>query len=145
MECWLAARVHSRQAKWSSGLVLKTEIASNKGSTSSADLLHLLLQEMLEDELDAVAALALECLALLCEADALDFYKAWPVVCKQFPTIPKDRPAVAEQWVALLGHGHLDARAYPERAAAIIDLLWLAAADPLPMVSYHQPTEQCCP
>lgn len=92
------------------------------------------LQEMLTDEIDSVAALALESIALMCEADALDFYKAWPVVCSIFPTLPRERPTVAAQWAALLAHGQLDAKAFPERAGTLIDLLWIAAKDPCDLV-----------
>ena len=96
--------------------------------------LTLFLQEMLEDREDAVAALAIDCIALMCEADALDFYKAWPIVWHIFPTLPKERPLVAKAWVALLTHGQLDVKAFPEKAAALIDLLWIAAKDPMPQV-----------
>ena len=89
---------------------------------------------MLADELDLVTSLALDSIALMCEADALDFYKAWPVVCKQMPTLPRDRPRVAASWVALVGHGQLDVRAHPERAATLLDLLWLASRDPSALV-----------
>lgn len=87
---------------------------------------------MLGDASDAVAALGLECVILLCSADTLDFYAAWAVVQQQFPGLPRDRPLAARKWVALLGHGALDAAAEPERAAAVIDLLWLAVKDPAP-------------
>ena len=85
---------------------------------------------MLNDEADEVAALGLQSIALMCEADALDFYAAWPIVCRIFPTLPRERLLVAKSWVALLAYGQLDAKAFPERAAALIDLIWLAAKDP---------------
>ena len=94
------------------------------------------MQEMLNDKVDAVAALGLESIALMCEADALDFYKAWPIICRNFPTLPTARPVVAKHWVALLAHGQLDAKAFPDRAAALIDLLWLAAKDPSSQVLF---------
>ena len=89
-----------------------------------------LSQEMLRDESDVITALALESISLMCNADALDFYKAWPVVYQSLPCPPDDRPPVMEQWVALLTYGQLDAKAYPEKAAALIQLLWTAAKDP---------------
>ena len=92
---------------------------------------------MLEDREDAVAALGIDCIALMCEADALDFYKAWPIVWHIFPTLPSERPLVAKAWVALLAHGQLDAKAFPEKAAALIDLLWIAAKDPVPQVGSY--------
>ena len=90
---------------------------------------------MLNDDSDAVAALGLDSVALMCEADALDFYTAWPIICRSFPTLPRERALIAKSWVALLAHGQLDAKSFPERAAALIDLLWLAAKDPLSKVA----------
>lgn len=93
------------------------------------------------DESDAIAAMGLECISLMCKADALDFYKAWPVVCHQFTDPPSERPLVAAKWVALLADGHLDAKAFPEKAQALMDLLWLAAKDPLPQVKTAKCTQ----
>lgn len=47
--------------------------------------------------------------------------------------MPAD-PRVAARWVALVGHGALDAEAYPEMAAPLLDLLWGAAKHPEPEV-----------
>ncbi|KAL4447386.1 hypothetical protein ABPG75_004605 [Micractinium tetrahymenae] len=85
-----------------------------------------LLQECLSDEAPAVQAIALDCIALLCEADVLEFYATWRVVHRQLPRLP-DHPAAAAAWVRLLGSGGLDAAVQPDAAAAIIDALWLAA------------------
>lgn len=92
---------------------------------------------MLRDDADPVAALALDCIALLCAADVLDFYGAWPVVVKHMPSLPHARPLVARKWVALLAHGALDAKAVPTQAAAALDLLWLAARDKDPQVVHN--------
>jgi len=69
----------------------------------------------------AAASLALEAVASLCEADALDFYAALKVVVTRphLSTLPK-HPLVASRWVALLGGGWLDAEARPEAAAAAV-------------------------
>ncbi|KAL4440636.1 hypothetical protein ABPG75_003637 [Micractinium tetrahymenae] len=85
-----------------------------------------LLQECLCDEGPAVQAIALDCIALLCEADVLEFYAAWRLVHRQLPRLP-DHPTAAAAWVRLLGSGGLDAAVQPDAAAAIIDALWLAA------------------
>lgn len=55
----------------------------------------------LGDPHPAVQALALDCIALLCEDDTLDFYPAWRVVHRAAPTLPAHRrPAAA--WVRAL-------------------------------------------
>lgn len=56
------------------------------------------LQECLEDSAPQVQALALRCISLLCEADSLDFYKAWRVVQAAFPSLPA-HPQTAAAWV----------------------------------------------
>lgn len=55
------------------------------------------------------------------------------VVFHQFPGLPSG-PLLAARWVGLLQHGVLDALVYPDRATAIIDLLWEAAEHPWPQV-----------
>ncbi|PRW05754.1 RST1 isoform X1 [Chlorella sorokiniana] len=85
-----------------------------------------LVQECLADESPAVAALGLDCVAMLCEADVLEFYAAWRVVHRELPRLP-EHPAAAAAWVRLLGGGGLDAAVQPDAAAAIVDALWLAA------------------
>ncbi|KAK9836092.1 hypothetical protein WJX81_000611 [Elliptochloris bilobata] len=84
------------------------------------------LQECFCDEDDAVAALGLEGVGALCEADALDFYGAWRVVHAALPALPAP-PRLAAAWVGLLAHGALDAAAHPEKAGAVVSLLWAAA------------------
>lgn len=56
------------------------------------------LQESLADEAPAVQAAALDCVALLCEANVLEFYAAWHVVHRAAPRLP-DHPAAAAAWV----------------------------------------------
>ncbi|KAK9824076.1 hypothetical protein WJX72_007541 [[Myrmecia] bisecta] len=101
--------------------------------SSKGVLLVRAIQECMHDEEEGVAALGLECIGLLCEADALDFYAAWRVVHARCPRLPA-RPLVAREWVALLAHGGLDAAVYPDRAAAVIDLLWAATSSPVAQV-----------
>ena len=55
-------------------------------------------QECLADESPAVVAVALDCVALLCEADVLEFYAAWRVVYRSLPRLP-EHPAAAAAWV----------------------------------------------
>lgn len=78
-------------------------------------------------------AAGLDCIALLCEADVLEFYAAWAVVHRRLPRLP-EHPAAAAAWVRLLGAGGLDAAVQPDAAAAIVDALWLAAAHESPQV-----------
>jgi hypothetical protein len=69
----------------------------------------------------AAAALALEAVASLCEADALDFYAALKVVVTRPHLAARPaHPLVASRWVALMGGGGLDAEARPEAAAAAV-------------------------
>ena len=91
------------------------------------------LQECVGDESPAVAAVGLDCIALLCEADVLEFYGAWRVVHRRLPRLP-DHPGAGAAWLRLLGGGALDAAVQPEAAAAIVDALWLAAAHEAPQV-----------
>ncbi|GAB4813990.1 hypothetical protein N2152v2_001036 [Parachlorella kessleri] len=95
--------------------------------------LELVRVECLEDAAPQVQALGLRCIELLCEADCLDFYKAWRVVQARFPSLPS-HPAAAAAWVALLAQGVLDADVYPEVARGTLSALWLAAANPSPQV-----------
>ena len=75
----------------------------------------------------AALALALEAVASLCEADALDFYAALKVVVTRphLSTLPA-HPLVASRWVALLGGGWLDAEARPEASAAAVPAAFAA-------------------
>ena len=56
------------------------------------------MQECLADESPAVVAAGLDCVALLCEADVLEFYAAWRVVHRALPRLP-EHPAAAAAWV----------------------------------------------
>ena len=56
-------------------------------------------QECLEDPAPQVQALGLRCVALLCEADSLDFYAAWRFVQARFPALPA-HPGAAAAWVS---------------------------------------------
>lgn len=47
------------------------------------------------------------------------------VIAKLHPKLPS-HPLAAAAWVALLGAGHLDARAYAEQATALLQGLWAA-------------------
>lgn len=93
-------------------------------------------QEMLADESEAVASVALDCIRLLCEADTLDFYGAWPVVVSALPGPQRGRLQVARRWVGLLACGALDAKAAPDQAHAVLELLWHAAEDESPLASH---------
>ncbi|KAL3139450.1 hypothetical protein ABBQ38_003780 [Trebouxia sp. C0009 RCD-2024] len=91
------------------------------------------IQECVEDPYEAVAALGLQAIALLCEDDVLEFYAAWRVVHRAFPKVPSQE-LVAVQWVGMLKHGVLDADANPDKAAVIIDMLWTSTVHPSPQV-----------
>ncbi|GAQ88025.1 ARM repeat superfamily protein [Klebsormidium nitens] len=84
------------------------------------------IQAAIQDPNPVVSALGLESLEVLCEDDAIDFYTAWRVVRRTFPTLPDD-PRVAARWASLLAHGALDARAEPDLAAEVLSLLLEAA------------------
>lgn len=87
----------------------------------------------MSDKEPRVAALGLQALAAMCDADELDFYGAWAVVHKLLPDVP-GAPVLAREWVSLLQYGSLDAEVYPDRAAAVVDLIWLTARHPSPLV-----------
>lgn len=122
------------------------------------------MQECLSDDAPAVQAAGMDCVALLCEADLLEFYAAWRVVQAVQPSLP-EHPLPAVAWVSmplvangaswrvrspppcstlappclqvrLLGSAALDAAVQPEPAAAIVDALWLAAASEEPQVGF---------
>lgn len=61
-----------------------------------------------------------------CHVSPADFYTAWRVVRRTFPTLPDD-PRVAARWASLLAHGALDARAEPDLVAEVLSLLLEAA------------------
>lgn len=79
----------------------------------------------MKDRSPAVSTLGLRCLTALCTADALDFYKAWCLVHAWLPA-PPPHPAPAAAWVRLLACGAFDAAAHPDKATAIVQLLWAA-------------------
>lgn len=57
------------------------------------------LQDCLCDEAPGVQAVGLDCVALLCEADVLEFYAAWRAVHRHAPRLP-EHPAAAAAWVS---------------------------------------------
>lgn len=71
----------------------------SKRCSSCAPVVLCWLQECLGDAAPQVQALGLGCISLLCEADSLDFYKAWRVVQARFPSLP-DHPNTAAAWVS---------------------------------------------
>jgi hypothetical protein len=75
-----------------------------------------------------VQAAGLECVAELCEADILDFYKAWKIVQPLVPTLPQ-HPVAAAAWLRVLASGGVDAAVYPEISRGILKALWAAARD----------------
>jgi hypothetical protein len=89
-----------------------------------------------------VAALALDALGDLCAAGEVDWYTAWRVVARSHPTLPGTgtgagsvpRTALAAAWVRLLAGGARDATTHPDKAAAVVDLLWSATEHPAPEV-----------
>eukprot|EP01025_Chloroclados_australasicus_P020234 TRINITY_DN212_c2_g1_i5.p1 TRINITY_DN212_c2_g1~~TRINITY_DN212_c2_g1_i5.p1 ORF type:complete len:1026 (-),score=120.84 TRINITY_DN212_c2_g1_i5:1003-4080(-) len=84
------------------------------------------IQQCLEDDDSTVQALGLQCLVNLCEDDAIEFYSAWRVVHRLFPSPPVSA-AVFRKMVDLLRFGALDAANLPDQAASVVDLLWLCA------------------
>ncbi|KAL4520911.1 hypothetical protein Ndes2526B_g00093 [Nannochloris sp. 'desiccata'] len=75
-----------------------------------------------------VQAAGLECVAELCEADILDFYKAWKIVQPLVPTLPQ-HPLAAGAWLRVLASGGLDSAVYPEISRGILKALWAAASN----------------
>ncbi|CAK9278843.1 unnamed protein product [Sphagnum jensenii] len=89
--------------------------------------LVLSIQACIESSTSFVCALGLQSLALLCKDDSIDFYTAWLVLSKLFPSLPSD-PIVAESLCEFIGHGSLDAAAYPQAAATLIGYLYEACS-----------------
>lgn len=116
-----------RQA-WAATLV---EVCAQDGARA-AELVHS-ITECLEDSAPEIQAAGLECIAELCEADTLDFYKAWKVVRPAVPTLPM-HPSAGASWLRLLASGCLDAGVYPEIAKGIVRALWAATKHPEPAV-----------
>ncbi|CAH1420627.1 unnamed protein product [Lactuca virosa] len=73
-----------------------------------------------------IQALGIQSLALLCEADVIDFYTAWGVVKKYVLSYLND-PVVANSICLLLRWGAMDAEAYPENATSVLQILWEVA------------------
>ncbi|GJR02144.1 armadillo-like helical domain-containing protein, partial [Tanacetum coccineum] len=80
-----------------------------------------------------IQALGVQSLALLCEADVIDFYTAWGVISKYVMSYTTD-PAVANSICLLLRWGALDAESYPENATGVLQILWEVATSRHP---YH--------
>lgn len=97
-----------------------------------------LIQGWLLDAAPALQRAGLACVALLCEAGALEFYAAWRVVQAAVPKLPSD-PGGAAAWVRLLAGGALDADLHPEAAASVVDALWQAAAHAEPLLAGAAP------
>ncbi|XP_023735166.1 protein RST1 isoform X1 [Lactuca sativa] len=70
-----------------------------------------------------IQALGIQSLALLCEADVIDFYTAWGVIKKYVVSYLND-PVVANSICLLLRWGAMDAEAYPENATSVLQILW---------------------
>ena len=109
--------------------------AAARADPRRATELALPIRECLDASAPAPArALAMEAIASMCEADALDFYLAFKVVAKRAPAAPDD-PLVASRWAALLAHGAADADARPDAAAAVVAAAWdVARAGVTPLV-----------
>lgn len=90
-----------------------------------------------------VQAAGLECVAELCEADILDFYKAWKIVKPLMPALPQ-HPVVAAAWLRVLASGGLDAAVYPEVSRGILKALWSAASHRHSMANFWVVRNQAC-
>ena len=66
-----------------------------------------------------MAALGLECIDLLCQADALDFFAAWRVVAERLPALPAPGGPLARAWVRALANCVRDAERFPEAAKQV--------------------------
>ena len=115
--------------------------AAARADPRRATELALPIRECLDASAPAPArALAMEAIASMCEADALDFYLAFKVVAKRAPAAPDD-PLVASRWAALLAHGAADADARPDAAAAVVAAAWdVARAGVTPLVERARET-----
>lgn len=78
-----------------------------------------------------IQALGIQSLALLCEADVIDFYTAWGVIAKYVLNYSGD-PVVANSICLLLRWGAMDAEAYPENATSVLQILWEVATSTNP-------------
>ncbi|KAJ4765519.1 Protein RST1 [Rhynchospora pubera] len=77
----------------------------------------------IESRASMVQALGLEGLAYLCEADVVDFYTAWAVISKHVFDYSTDS-GLAYGLAKLLEWGSMDADAYPDVSANIVQILW---------------------
>ncbi|KAL4581590.1 hypothetical protein LXL04_006113 [Taraxacum kok-saghyz] len=78
-----------------------------------------------------IQALGIQSLALLCEADVIDFYTAWSVIAKYVKSYLND-PVIANSICLLLRWGAMDAEAYPENATSVLQILWEIATSRIP-------------
>lgn len=95
------------------------------GSHRALELVHS-IQDCMSDSNPEVAALGFDALAALCHDDAIDFYSAWKVVQRLYPTLPGFSNLLASKWVGLLAYGALDVAVVPDKAVAVVQLLWAA-------------------
>lgn len=67
----------------------------------------------------------------MCLQDALDLYGAWRVIVGVHPKLP-EAPRLRAQWLLMLAHGALDARAHVDQFQSLLALLWgaLRHSDP---------------
>lgn len=73
-----------------------------------------------------IQALGIQSLALLCEADVIDFYTAWGVIAKYVRHYSTD-PVLANSICLLLRWGAMDAESFPENATSVLQMLWEVA------------------
>eukprot|EP00850_Spirogloea_muscicola_P013945 SM000097S24798 [mRNA] locus=s97:283471:295374:+ [translate_table: standard] len=83
----------------------------------------LLIKAGLKSKANAILALSLQSIALLCQQDALDFYTAWKAVSAEMPMVPQE-PFVAACYCSFLRFGALDSAAHPSVAGSIMQVLW---------------------
>ena len=124
------------------------------------------LQDSLTDSCDAVVALTLDSIGALCNRDALEFYQSWQVprmrlvsgsvllpitindglpqvVHRVLPRLPRG-PLASVAWLDLLSHGALDAEVFPDRARALMQLLWAATCHAVAEVPLSQTAAPTC-
>eukprot|EP00890_Picochlorum_soloecismus_P001433 jgi/Picsp_1/2290/NSC_05754-R1_protein resurrection1 len=74
-------------------------------------------------------AAGLQSIKFLCQSRILDFYKAWRVISKKWPTLP-DNDVVAASWISLMaeGLGTKSSRQeqFSEMSAGIAESIWVA-------------------
>ncbi|GAX85958.1 hypothetical protein CEUSTIGMA_g13374.t1 [Chlamydomonas eustigma] len=87
------------------------------------------IQDAVQDSSPLVSSLSLNVLREMCDAGVLDFYKAWKVVHRIHPQLPK-HPLLAASWVDLMSQGAVDAASQPTKALAIMQALWASTRHP---------------